>query len=58
MCPLSSPSSPKAVFGRAFLAQLQKGDVEMAILFAKAFLAQENGPPLSISEELLAPILA
>lgn len=34
----------KNVYGRAFLIHLDKGDVEMAKVFAKAFLLSRNGP--------------
>ncbi|MFQ5838414.1 MAG: hypothetical protein ACE5HJ_06490 [Thermoplasmata archaeon] len=37
-------SSMKKVYGRAFLIHLEKGDVELATVFAKAFLLSENGP--------------
>jgi hypothetical protein len=34
----------KKVYGRAFLIHLHRGDVELATVFAKAFLLSENGP--------------
>lgn len=37
-------SGMKKVYGRAFLIHLHRGDVELATVFAKAFLLSENGP--------------
>ncbi|MEE9236423.1 MAG: hypothetical protein V3U52_01340 [Thermoplasmata archaeon] len=34
----------KRVYGKAFLIHLDRGDVEMAAVFAKAFLLSKNGP--------------
>lgn len=34
----------KAVYGKAFLIHLHRGDEEMARVFAKAFLLSKNGP--------------
>lgn len=45
--PVTDPSRPagmKKVYGRAFLIHLHRGDVELATVFAKAFLLSENGP--------------
>jgi hypothetical protein len=53
----SLPSS-KTVFGRAFLAELSRGNVERAILFAKAFLAQEENPTVRITEDPLILAIA
>jgi hypothetical protein len=50
--------SPKTVFGRAFLAELSRGNVERAILFAKAFLAQEENPTVRITEDPLILAIA
>ncbi|MFQ6012366.1 MAG: hypothetical protein ACE5LS_01805 [Thermoplasmata archaeon] len=33
----------RQVYGRAFLIQLNRGDVELARVFARAFLMAENG---------------
>lgn len=54
---LPSGFSVKAVFIKAFLAVLQRGDVECAVLFARAFLTQERPPEPIIFEEPLAPEL-
>lgn len=42
---MPSPSSPsmKRVYGKAFLIHLNRGDVEMAQVFARAFLMAKNG---------------
>jgi len=53
MSSFPSLPSPKTVFGRAFLAELSRGNVERAILFAKAFLAQEENPTVRITEDPL-----
>jgi hypothetical protein len=50
MSGLSLLSSPKTVFGRAFLAELSRGNMERAILFARAFLAQAEYPTVRIIE--------
>ena len=34
----------RIVFGRAFLLELERGDFEMASVFARAFLKQRSGP--------------
>ena len=47
----------KALFGRAFLMELRRGDVETAILFARAFLVQEDRPLIRIIEEPSIPLL-
>ena len=47
----------KALFGKAFLAEIQRGDIELAILFARAFLVQENRPLVNLIEEPLIPLL-
>ncbi len=44
---LTKPASNKEmkrVYGKAFLIHLNRGDVEMATVFAKAFLLTPNGP--------------
>lgn len=43
---MTSSSSPsmKKVYGKAFLIHLNRGDVEMAKVFARAMLLAENGP--------------
>jgi hypothetical protein len=53
MSSFPSLPSPKTVFGRAFLAELSRGNIEQAILFAKAFLAQEESPTVRVTEEPL-----
>lgn len=53
MSSFPSLPSPKTVFGRAFLAELSKGNIERAILFAKAFLVQSEVPPVRIIEDSL-----
>lgn len=34
----------KKVYGKAFLIHLDRGDIETATVFAKAFLLTRNGP--------------
>jgi hypothetical protein len=50
--------SPKTVFGRAFLAELNRGNIERAILFARAFLAQEKNPAVHITDDPLILAIA
>lgn len=38
------PPSLKSVYGKAFLIHLDRGDMEMARVFARAFLLSKNGP--------------
>ncbi len=40
MAPDSPELQAKLAFGRAFLLEVERGDRELATLFAKAFLAQ------------------
>jgi len=40
MAPDSPELQAKLAFGRAFLIELERGDRDLATLFAKAFLAQ------------------
>jgi hypothetical protein len=58
MSSFSPLSSPKTVFGRAFLAELSRGNMERAILFARAFLAQEENPTVRIIEDPLILAIA
>jgi len=58
MCSSPSLPSPKTVFGRAFLAELGRGNVERAILFARAFLTQEDNPVVRIIEDPVALAIA
>jgi len=52
---LPSGLSVKSVFIKAFLAVLQRGDIQSAVLFARAFLTQERPPEPIIFEEPLVP---
>jgi len=58
MSSLPSLPSPKTVFGKAFLAELSRGNVERAILFARAFLTLENGPVVRVIDDRVLEILA
>lgn len=42
MAPDSPELQVRRAFGRAFLIELERGDRDLARLFAKAFLAQAN----------------
>ncbi len=58
MSSLPSLPSPKTVFGKAFLAELGRGNVERAILFARAFLTLENSPAVQVTDDRVLELLA
>ncbi|HKZ23314.1 MAG TPA: hypothetical protein VJ224_02820 [Thermoplasmata archaeon] len=52
----SSPDAAlRRLFGRAFLVELRRGDLEAAKLFARAFLTRRIG---SMDAPLIVPALA
>jgi len=58
MCSPPSLQGLKTVFVRAFLAELGKGNIELAVLFARAFLVQEENPGVRIIDDPIVLVLA
>jgi len=55
----SLPSHPnlRSVFGKAFLIELRRGNVQKAVLFAKAFLIEHTRSPKVVPQETMIPII-